>query len=337
LRIEGNFVVDNKTLFIGIPYFGDTTKADSALTVTVGQIAKFADDTAALIAAKDSVAAWDNGVFAADVGDSINARMVKAVTGNTETGIAVTYVPADSTMDFVAEVTQAELDAVCDDSTALIAAKDSVLAWDNGVLARQANIRDTIIADTAVFLASLTRLGKLTDDSTALIAAKDSVAAWDNNSTFLLKAGGDVDSIKVDTLIVDDKFTVGTKRLTGNQHFRFTISNPNAVYAKDAEVCIVPVTEAALTITRIDVTCDADPATEVEYAINFADAFIGLANAAAIDDTATVGGVTTLTGSGAGFDDATVAAGKCIYLLFNAEPIAAIKQMSVDITYDFDE
>ncbi|MFA5380265.1 MAG: hypothetical protein WC455_31175, partial [Dehalococcoidia bacterium] len=61
LRLEGNLVIDNKTLFVGIPYFGDTTKADSALTVTVGQIGKFADDTLALIKAKDTVATWDNG------------------------------------------------------------------------------------------------------------------------------------------------------------------------------------------------------------------------------------------------------------------------------------
>jgi hypothetical protein len=46
--------------------------------------------------------------------------------------------------------------------------------------ATKANIRDTILADTSIFLASLIRLGKVTDDTTALIAAKDSVAAWDN-------------------------------------------------------------------------------------------------------------------------------------------------------------
>jgi hypothetical protein len=96
---------------------------------------------------------------AGDIGDSINARLVKAVTGNTETGIAVSYDPADSTIDFVAEVTQAEFDAVC-------------------------------------------------DDSLALIKAKDSVAAWDNNAVFLLKAGGDVDSIRVDSLIVDDELLI---------------------------------------------------------------------------------------------------------------------------------
>ena len=61
-------------------------------------------------------------------------------TGNTETGIAVTYEDGDNTVDLVAEVTQAEFDAVCDDSTALKAAKDSVAAWDNGVLAKTADL-----------------------------------------------------------------------------------------------------------------------------------------------------------------------------------------------------
>lgn len=171
---------------------GDNT-VDLVAEVTQAEFDAVCDDSTALKAAKDSVAAWDNGVLAktadlgpfidstsldtiqnahkavladstgggaarseladscgggaaraeladscaggaaraeladnvddtanvvrAEIGDTINTRMVKAVTGNTETGIAVTYVPDDSTMDFVAEVTQAELDAVCDDST----------------------------------------------------------------------------------------------------------------------------------------------------------------------------------------------------------------------------
>jgi|GEM_PF-6004955 len=128
-------------------------------------------------------------------------------------------------------------------------------------------------------------------------------------------------------------FSIGGKKLTGNQHFRLNISNPSAVYTNDAEICIVPVTEAALTITSYSVTLDADPTTEIEFSLKFADAFIGMANATVIDDSATVAGVTSVT---SGFGDATVPAGKCIYLLFDAAPAAAIKQMCLDITYDFD-
>jgi len=70
------------------------------------------------------------GNVAADIGDTINARMTKAVTGNTETGIAVTYNSTDSTYDFVAEVTQAELDAIANDTANFLRAVDSVDALD---------------------------------------------------------------------------------------------------------------------------------------------------------------------------------------------------------------
>lgn len=130
-----------------------------------------------------------------------------------------------------------------------------------------------------------------------------------------------------------DDISVNAKRLTGNQHFRANFVNPNGLYDLDAEWCIVPVTEAALTVTRIDVTCHADPATELDFDLKWADAFIGLANAAVIDELNTTAGVTTIT---TGFDDATVVAGKCIYILFNADPDAAITQVIVDVTYDLD-
>ncbi|MFA5382526.1 MAG: right-handed parallel beta-helix repeat-containing protein [Candidatus Micrarchaeia archaeon] len=52
-------------------YRADTTVADSAITFTNAQLAKFADDTAAF---KDSIAAWDNGHFAtqANIEDSLD-------------------------------------------------------------------------------------------------------------------------------------------------------------------------------------------------------------------------------------------------------------------------
>jgi uncharacterized cupin superfamily protein len=46
--------------------------------------------------------------------DEIKDFVGEMVAGNTETGIAVTYESGDKTLDFVAEVTQAELDAVDD-------------------------------------------------------------------------------------------------------------------------------------------------------------------------------------------------------------------------------
>jgi len=118
-----------------------------------------------------------------------------------------------------------------------------------------------------------------------------------------------------------------------SHHFRFNIINPNAAYDLDTQICICPKLPAAITITNIEVTCNADPTTELDLDLKWADTFIGLANAAVIDVIDTTNGVTSIS---AGFDDADVASGKCIYVEFGAEPDEAITQVCIDITYDYD-
>jgi len=115
--------------------------------------------------------------------------------------------------------------------------------------------------------------------------------------------------------------------------YMFTLADPDALYATDHEWSIDPLTERAITIDSFRVTLDADPTTELTFSLKFADAFIGFANATVIDDTATVAGVTVVTG---GFGDATVPANKCIYLLFDADPDDAITQASFKVYYTFD-
>ena len=132
-----------------------------------------------------------------------------------------------------------------------------------------------------------------------------------------------LDSAEVMTIVKD----------TLDHYLVMNIPDPNAYYAIDHEWVMEPITERALTITRIDVTCDADPDTELDFDLKWADAFIGLANAAVIDEMNTTAGVTTIT---SGFDDATVAASKCIYILFNAEPDENITQVIVKVTFDYD-
>jgi len=117
------------------------------------------------------------------------------------------------------------------------------------------------------------------------------------------------------------------------KYYMFNLADPDALYAVDAEWSIDPRTAQAITIDSFTVTLNADPTTELTFSLKFADAFIGLATATVIDDTATVAGVTTVTG---GFGDATVPAGKCIYWLFDADPDDAITQASVKIYYSID-
>lgn len=117
-----------------------------------------------------------------------------------------------------------------------------------------------------------------------------------------------------------------------NRHLRITLIDPKAVYGKDHEVCLIPKTDAALTITNLEVTCDGNPTTEPTGDLKRADAFIGLANAAVINDFDTTDGAR----SDGSITSGAVGAGKCVYLSFDAEPDAAITQMCFDITYDYD-
>lgn len=319
----------------------DTSDARYADSAALADSAKKIDTSSigltALNKAKDSVAAWDNR------GYPVGAIIDTITTIEIDSGI-VPKVSACVVADSAKKIDTSSIGL-----TALVKAKDSVAVWDNGAYpipttyATKTNINDSIRNDTIVFIATR----NLVKDSAAAVHSKirdtaqvvgvnidttgTKIAAALGNR--LAKTGGDVDSIKVDTLIVDDKFTIGAKKLTGNQHFRATISSPNAVFTKDAEVCLVVSTEAALTITSYVVTCDADPTTEIQYSLKWADAFIGFGNAAVIDDTSTVAGVTAVTGN---MGDPTIPAGKCIYLLFESTPDAATTQMAIDITYNID-
>ena len=115
-------------------------------------------------------------------------------------------------------------------------------------------------------------------------------------------------------------------------HIYKTIIDPLSVQTEDNEICLVPETDAALTITNIRVTLDATT-NEVAGDLKFADAFIGLANATVVETFDTTSGVRsddTMSG------DATIPSGKCIYLSFDSAPNTAIKQMCIEIRGDYD-
>jgi hypothetical protein len=107
---------------------------------------------------------------------------------------------------------------------------------------------------------------------------------------------------------------------------------PNQAVTASTTFCLIPVTDAALTITQLDVTCDADPTTEITGDVKVADAYIGLGNARLVNDFDTTAGIRqdTTISSGA------VAASKCIYLSFDAVPEAALKTITFDLQFDYD-
>ena len=123
----------------------------------------------------------------------------------------------------------------------------------------------------------------------------------------------------------------GAQSQATDRHIRFTVMDPWSVYAIDTQVCLIPTLSNAIEITNLKVTCNANPATEIQGDIKYADSFIGFANATVINDFDTIDGAR----SDSSITSGSVAAGKCIYIQFDARPIEAITQISFDITYNY--
>jgi hypothetical protein len=130
-----------------------------------------------------------------------------------------------------------------------------------------------------------------------------------------------------------DEVVVNTAHTTANttKTFALTVLDPTATQALTNEVFIAW-TNAAITITKIQV--ELDTATAVTADLKWADDFVALTNAALIDviDTAATGKFTATSG----FDDATIASGKGIYLSFDGAPSATPKQYHLQISYTID-
>lgn len=161
-------------------------------------------------------------------------------------------------------------------------------------------------------------------------AVTDNSANWDAAYTHVSNNGSDHSYIDQDVTFGSTP-TFGIIKGTPH-HLRFTIIDPAAAYDKDTQVCVWKKVDAAITITNLEVTCDADPDTEPTGDLKYADAFIGLANAVVINDFDTTNGER----SDSSISSGSVAAGKCIYIEFDVKPDTNITQMAFDITYDYD-
>lgn len=152
---------------------------------------------------------------------------------------------------------------------------------------------------------------------------------------YLVAAGGDIqlgdENIVTTGTLASGVITTASNIKSEPKHLKFTIIDPLATQTEDNEICLWPAVPAALTVTKIQVTLDA-AANEVAGDLKWADAFIGLAGATVINTFDTTAGVLVDATITAG----AVASGKCIYISFDSAPNTAIKQMSVDITWDYD-
>jgi hypothetical protein len=117
---------------------------------------------------------------------------------------------------------------------------------------------------------------------------------------------------------------------TKDKHLRFTIIDPNTAYGKSATLCLIPVLDAAITVTSITVTTSS-ASYEVLGDLKWADAYIGLGNATLVNDFDTTSGVRTDTS----IASASVASGKCVYISFDSAPSASMTTVSFDITFNY--
>lgn len=153
--------------------------------------------------------------------------------------------------------------------------------------------------------------------------------------TEVLRVGTTV-YVNNDLTVVNTMTAGDIKMSAGNiegetKHLRFNLFGPNAIQTADAEVCIWPVTDAAITISKITVTLDA-VTNEILGDLKYADAFIGLATPVVINDFDTTSGVRVDSSMASG----AVAAGKAIYISFDSAPHADITQVVFDVEYSYD-
>ncbi len=120
------------------------------------------------------------------------------------------------------------------------------------------------------------------------------------------------------------------------RHFIFTLKNPAGLYyhsdgTVDSLICLIDSLEDAITITRLRITCGADPDTEiVGYLMCAKSSFITDTGTVVIDSINTTSGTHS---EGFPIPRPIVSRGYCMYIAFTSKPSNAIKQINFDITY----
>jgi len=107
------------------------------------------------------------------------------------------------------------------------------------------------------------------------------------------------------------------------------IGTPSATFT--ALGGIIPVsakTVAEIILTNLEISCDADPETELDLDLYYADDLITRANPVLICQCDTTAGVASMSA----FDTATIPAGKAVYFSFGTIPDAEIKWIAVTFT-----
>jgi len=275
-------------------------------------------------------------------GEIADARISDTLTSSSCTGNAATVT---TNANLTGEVTSVG-------NAATIADTITVTGWTMGASAATTpagDDADTSLATTAfcettqdyLKTAELTAAAleaALTNDAidfgTGVVTAAGFTLGQDENITLNSQTidHDNTDFVFTDSINLGANALKTTANIAGKpEHLRFNFFDPLALQTADTQVCIWPLTDAAITITNIKITLDA-AGNEVIGDLMFADTFIGLGTPTVINICDTSSGVINDSAMG----DGTVPSGKCIYFQFDSAPHTDITQMSWDITFDYD-
>ena len=179
------------------------------------------------------------------------------------------------------------------------------------------------LLDDANAAAQIATLGLDADIATFSLPASTTITA---------AAATVLDDTTVAAMLTTLGAQANTQNLPGqNKLMKIPIINPNVLGITTNTVVPLMVTDAAITITKLE--CRTSSASyEVAGDLKWADARIGLANAAVIETFDTSSGVRTDSAIASG----AVASGKLIYLQFDSAPNALMTDLFVQITFDYD-
>ena len=251
--------------------------------------------------------------------------VIRVGDGNLNT---VTIPSSASKLSIFAATSSAELASVIsDESGSGVIAFTTSPTFSTSVILGTAGVSITEDGDGA-----LTFLGRGNGYDENLIVNFDDTENEIDISTSTGVTKIDLNGIGVTSTSTIHSVGAGTMTTGEARHFMFTVMSPNATFTVDSCICIVPKLGKSITIDSLTVTTSS-ASYQVAGDLRFANAFIGRVGGSvglikAIDTSSGV----LYTGT---FDDATIDAGKCIYLKLDSAPSSSMTQFSVDIKYRY--
>ncbi len=166
---------------------------------------------------------------------------------------------------------------------------------------------------------------------------------WNSTSDMALGVAGQIGLQLTDDQLVFHGGAAGEAQgeaaLSVLKHVSVTM-DPGSWYDSDAEVFLFTVGDDApegITIVEWTSSCNVAPDTEINADLRYADAFIGLANAADIDEIDTTSGTSSEDTNGSINGGSAVANGKVVYIGFDADPEGTCVQWSFEMWYYAEE